>query len=112
MTKIKGSRSDYIKGLESNEYWERVKRKIKMRDGFTCQISGKRINLSVHHIAYFVFIQGRKIDIRGQELDFLEWLILLNQDEHEMVHENNSHALNPRNQCKIDALEFKRLNNK
>lgn len=111
MARIKGRKSKYIQSLNS-QYWERVKHKIKMRDGFVCQISGKRINLSVHHISYFVFKNGIKIDIRGRELQFLEWLILVNQDEHEKIHANTSHALNPKNQCRINAEEYKELNYK
>lgn len=111
MSRIKGRRSKYIRTL-STSYWEKVKHKIKLRDNFTCQISGKRIDLSVHHISYYVMKNGIRIDIRGRELQFLEWLILLNQDEHEKVHANNSHALNPKNQERIDAETFKELNYK
>ena len=110
MSRIKGRKSKYLKGLENDPYWQEVRRKIKLRDNFTCQATGKRINLSVHHITYFVRVNGQKIDIRGRELEFLEWLILLNQEFHNYVHSNNSHALNPKNAEKINAIEFKKLN--
>lgn len=102
--------TQYLDGLKDNPYWEKVKRKIKLRDNFACQISGKRINLSVHHISYWVVENGERVSIIGKELEYLEWLILLNQDEHERVHQNNGHALNPFNQNKINAYEFKERN--
>ena len=112
MPKRKIRRTKYIKGL-NNSYWEKVKHKIKLRDNFVCQISGKRIDLSVHHISYHIMKNGVRIDIRGRELEFLEWLILLNQDIHEnIVHANNAHALNPKNPERIDAIKFKELNYK
>lgn len=110
MSRIKGKKSAYLKSLENNPYWDEVVRKIKLRDNFTCQATDKRINLSVHHIAYIIWVKGERIDIRGRELEFLEWLILLNQEFHSKMHLNNSHALNPNNVNKLNAIEFKKLN--
>lgn len=106
MTRVKQKTKQYLEDLQNDPYWQRVRHKILIRDNFTCQISGKKTMLSVHHIAYTV----NGVDIRGKELQYLDWLITLNQDVHEQVHKNNGHALNPGNACKINAVEFKKRN--
>lgn len=102
--------TESYKGYLGSQYWEQVKSKIKLRDNFACQISGKRTHIEVHHIAYKVRIDGELINIVGRELEFLDWLILLTKEEHKRIHENTGHALNPYNPCKINAIEFKKRN--
>jgi len=106
MTRVKQKTKDYLEELHNDPYWARVRHKILMRDNFACQLTGKKTMLSVHHITYIV----NGVDIRGKEMQYLEWLITLNQDEHTRIHKDFGHALNPKNPCKLNAIEFKKRN--
>lgn len=102
LRKKRGRKSNYVKTLVG-EYWEKVKRKIRLRDNFSCQICQHKTGLETHHITYY--INGQKIF--KKELENLEWLILLCEHCHEEVHKRKDHPLNPRNLKKVSALEYK-----
>lgn len=97
-------KTKYKTHLES-EYWVRVKRKIKLRDNFTCVIGecGKQTKLSVHHITYQVY----GFSIVGSELQYLDWLILLCETCHHEVHKDKSHKLHPKNPFRMNVIQFK-----
>lgn len=102
LSKKRGRKSNYVKSLVG-QYWETVKRKIRLRDNFSCQICQHKINLETHHITYY--LNGSTI--RGKELDNLEWLILLCGDCHGEVHKRKEHPLNPKNRKKLNSKQFK-----
>lgn len=95
---------NYRKHLQS-DYWNTVKRKIKLRENFTCGIKccGNQNNLAVHHISYMAF----GFSIVGDELNYLEWLILLCETCHHTVHKNKKHPLNPKNPFRINVNKYK-----
>ena len=97
-------KTKYKTHLESN-YWQQVKRKVKLRDNFTCIIKGcgKKVNLETHHITYQVF----GFSIIGYELQYLQWLVTLCENCHHSVHKNKKHPLNPKNPLRINVVEFK-----
>ncbi len=99
-------KTKYKKHLES-EYWQDVKRSIKLRANFTCENKGcgKQKNLAVHHISYIIF----GFSIVGSENNYLEWLILLCEDCHHKVHKDKSHPLHPKNPFRINIFKYKEL---
>lgn len=99
----RGRPSNYRKSLKDNPYWEKVKRKVKIRDKFQCIICAAKIRLEVHHILYK--INGTKIF--GKELEFLEWLCCLCETCHQHVHKTPKHPLNPNNPNKKSLNDFK-----
>lgn len=105
MARIKGRPSKYRKSLQSDNDWQEVKRKVKIRDNHQCRICGCKIGLEVHHITYW--LNGKSI--RGMELENLEWLITLCEGHHEWVHANPNHPLNPQNKSKQNAKTYKGL---
>ena len=99
-------KSKYKKHLES-PYWQKVKTQVRLREKFTCGIKGcgKQNGLAVHHITYVVF----GFSIVGDELNYLEWLILLCEDCHHKVHKNKKHPLHPKNPFRINVTKYKEL---
>ena len=67
---------------KNNPYWEEVKRKVRIRDGHSCQMCGKTYNLEIHHLKYKI----NGVSIIGKELDHLDCLITLCEDCHQKVH--------------------------
>ena len=100
----RGRKSKYLKSLNSPQ-WQEVKRKVRIRDNFTCVIKdcGKQANLETHHITYMVY----GFSIVGNELKYLEWLATLCEDCHHQIHKNRKHPLNPKNPFRINVLQFK-----
>lgn len=96
--------NDYQQFLES-DYWKEVTLFVKERDHNMCQICGSLTNLEVHHISYKV----NKVSIVGKEKQNLNWLILLCQKHHKIVHNTKNHVLNPKGYFKINATDFKAL---
>ena len=78
----KGRPSKYRTSLKNNPYWEEVKRKVRIRDGHSCQMCGKTYNLEIHHLKYKI----NGVSIIGKELDDLDCLITLCEDCHQKVH--------------------------
>ena len=103
MAKIRGRKSNYLKKLNATPYWNEVRRLIRLRDRWNCRICGKNTDLDVHHITYSV----NGVSIVANEKDNLNWLILLCRDDHQAVHNDINHVLNPKNPKKIDAENFK-----
>ena len=106
-SRIKGRQTTYSKSLQNNEYWNDVKRHIRLRDNFHCQQCGSGVRFEVHHISYKV--DGKSIV--GKELKHLGWLILLCSDCHAAVHKDITHPLHPYNFKKLNAEQFKRFKN-
>lgn len=98
----RGRPSNYRKSLKNNPYWEKVKRKVRIRDNFKCICCGKTIGLETHHITYYV----NGISITGKELDHLEWMATLCEKHHQEAHNDIRHPLNPNNKNKLTALEY------
>lgn len=96
LLKKRGRPTNYRKSLKNNPYWEKVKRKIRIRDNFKCVMCGAKIKLETHHIAYF--IKGESII--GKELEHLEWLVTLCEKHHIDSHNNIKHQYNPKNKFK------------
>ncbi|MDY8137600.1 hypothetical protein [Aquimarina sp. 2201CG5-10] len=99
----RGRPSNYRKSLQKNKYWEKVKRKVRIRDNFQCIICGCKTKLETHHIAYS--IDGKSII--GNELEYLEWIATLCELDHQNSHNNIKHPLNPNNKLKLNVTEFK-----
>ena len=102
MAKIKGRPSKYRKSLQVDENWQEVRRKVKVRDKHSCRICGKKGGLDVHHITYFV--NGESI--RGKEIQNLKWLIAICRKDHEAIHKDPNHPLNPKNKFKQNAETY------
>lgn len=66
-------------------------------------ICASKIRLEIHHIAYW--IKGERI--LGNELQYLEWMATLCEKDHEAVHKDLKHPLNPKNNKKLNINEFK-----
>lgn len=98
----RGRPSNYRKSLQKNPYWEKVKRKVRIRDNFKCIVCGAKIGLETHHIAYY--FNGKSI--LGRELEHLEWLATLCEKHHTEAHKEN-HLLNPKNPKKLNAKQWK-----
>ena len=102
----RGRPSNYRKSLKGNEYWEEVKRRVRIRDGHKCVCCGELIGLETHHITYYV--NGESI--LGKELDHLEWMALTCEDCHEnKIHRFINHPLNPKNPKKLNINQWKQL---
>ena len=102
LNRKRGRPSNYRKSLK-NPYWERVKRKVRIRDNFKCLICGSKTKLETHHITYYV----NGTSIVGKELDHLEWIITLCEYDHQKVHNNLNHFFNPKNTHKINANDYR-----
>lgn len=100
----RGRPSNYRLQLKG-EYWEEVKRKVRIRDGHRCVCCGKQTGFEVHHITYYV--NGKTIV--GNELEHLEWLALTCEDCHDEIHQDHDHHLNPRNKNKVNIERWKIL---
>jgi 5-methylcytosine-specific restriction endonuclease McrA len=74
--------SPYLQSLSGNEYWEEVKRRVRMRDNYTCQKCRVVGRHEVHHLIYKVNGQS----IVGKELFHLDCLILLCGKCHQSEH--------------------------
>lgn len=92
----RGRPSNYRKSLQKNPYWEKVKRKVRIRDNFQCVCCGSTIKLETHHITYYV--NGKSIT--GNELEYLEWMVTLCEIDHQKAHNDFKHPFNPNNQFK------------
>tara|TARA_R110002167_G_scaffold81296_6_gene222722 strand:+ start:8526 stop:8804 length:279 start_codon:yes stop_codon:yes gene_type:complete len=90
--------------LKNNPYWETVKRKVKIRDGFKCVLCNVTAPLEIHHITYYV--DGK--NIIGNELDYLEWMVTLCEGCHTDQHFIPNTPFNPRNPNKLNIKEFKK----
>ncbi len=100
---IKGRKSAYIKTLNNNnDYWQEVRREVRLRDNHQCRICGCKINLEIHHISYW----HNGISIVGKELQYLNHVILLCNTCHKIVHADFYHTLNPKNKFKKLSNEF------
>ena len=102
----RGRPSNYRKSLQDNIGWEKVKYNVRNRDNHRCVCCGREYGFEVHHITYFV--NGKSIV--GKELDYLEWLALVCEQCHGMIHSNVLHPLNPRNKEKINVIKYKACN--
>lgn len=100
----RGRPSNYRKSMQKNEYWERVKRKVRIRDNFQCIECGIKIRLETHHITYK--IDGKSII--GQELQYLEWVATLCEKCHQKAHNLATHPLNPKNRFKLNVHEYRK----
>ena len=105
MGKIKGRPSKYLKSLKSDDTWNEARRKVKIRDRHQCRICGEKVGLEVHHITYFI----NGVSIRGNELENLKWLITVCRKDHEAIHKNPNHPLNPKNKQKQNGETYKGL---
>ena len=102
LSRKRGRPSNYRKSIQSNPYWETVKRKVRIRDGFKCVMTGSTIKLETHHITYTV--NGKSIV--GNELEHLEWMVTLCEEEHQKAHTIPSHPFNPSNRNKLNIKEY------
>lgn len=100
----RGRPSKYRKWLKNNSYWNKVKRKVRIRDDFQCVECQSKINLETHHISYS--IDGKSI--LGKELDHIDWIVTLCENCHEKVHENLKHPLCPKNINKVSVKNYDR----
>lgn len=80
----KGRPSRYRKSLKNNDYWNTVKREVRLRDNHRCQICGRDYNLEIHHKVYSV----NGVSILGKELDYLNCLTTLCEECHENIHKD------------------------
>lgn len=79
---IRGRPTKYRSSLRNNDYWNIVKREVKLRDKHKCKHCGKDYNLEIHHITYFVNGQS----IVGKELKHLNCLICVCENCHSKIH--------------------------
>ena len=105
---VKNKESKYQKSLQSPQ-WNIVKRKVRLRDNFTCIIKGcgKQSNLETHHITYMVF----GFSIVGEEIKYLDWIATLCEGCHRKVHRTGNHPLNHKNPYRIAVSKYKEKNN-
>ena len=82
ISQTKLDKSPYLQKLSYNPYWEEVKRRVRMRDNYTCQHCHKKGYNEVHHKTYRV----NGISIVGRELEHIEQLILLCGQCHKAEH--------------------------
>jgi 5-methylcytosine-specific restriction endonuclease McrA len=94
----RGRPSNYRKSLQKNPYWEKVKRKVRIRDNFQCVCCGSKIRLETHHIKY--------AGIVGKELEHLDWMVTLCENHHQEAHNNISHPFNPNNKFKKSVPHY------
>lgn len=88
----RGRPSKYRKSLQNNDYWNEVRRRARVRDGFRCVCCGELIGLETHHITYYA--NGESIV--GKELDHLEWVATTCEVCHSEIHRFINHKLNPK----------------
>lgn len=89
----RGRPSNYRKKLKHNPYWEKVKRKVRIRDNFQCVLCPNKTRLETHHTTYTVSGES----ILGKEMEHLECLVTVCESCHSNIHKNPNHELNPRN---------------
>lgn len=102
MNHKRGRPSNYRKHMKNNPYWERVKRKCNIRDGFKCVICGAKTKLERHHITYRI----GGVSIVGMELAYLKWLVTLCEDCHTDAHFLPGHPFNPKNPNKMNVDQY------
>jgi len=100
----RGRKSNYRKQLQQDDYWVGVRVAVKIRDKHKCICCSSFLYLEVHHIAYYV--NGESII--GNELEHLEWMATVCEECHQLIHNDESHPLNPRNKIKVPVHQFKR----
>jgi len=86
----KGRKSNYLKSLQNDNHLE-VRRRALLRDGFACKLCGVKIKLELHHIDYRYL---------GKELENMQWVVVLCEDCHQLVHRDINHSFNPKNAAK------------
>lgn len=86
----KGRKSNYSKSLNNENHLE-VRHRALLREGFKCKLCDKRIQLELHHINYKHL---------GNELNNMEWVVIVCGDCHQKIHNNQSHKWNPKNPIK------------
>ena len=89
----RGRPTNYRKTLQDNPYWEKVKRKTRIRDNFQCVICPSKIRLESHHTTY----KKNRESILGKELEHLECVVTVCETCHSEIHANSNHELNPKN---------------
>lgn len=102
----KGRPSNYQKKLKNNPDWQKVVRKVRIRDKFQCVICTEKIRLETHHITYKV----QNKSIVGREIEHLEWLVTLCETCHSKVHKDKKHPFNPFNYKKVTVNNYDRNN--
>ena len=100
----KRNKSKYLKSLDS-EKWQKVKKKVRIRDGHTCIIKDceNKSRLETHHITYMVF----GFSIVGQEMKYLDWIATLCHGCHKHVHRTGNHPFNHKNPFRISVSKYK-----
>ena len=88
----RGRPSKYRQSLQNNSYWEKVKRKTRIRDNFQCVLCPSKARLEAHHTTYTV--DGESI--LGKELAHLEVVVTVCENCHQEIHTNINHPLNPK----------------
>lgn len=101
----RGRPSNYRKFLKDNPYWKKVRRKVLIRDGFSCVICGAKTKLEVHHTSYKI----NGVTIVGNELQHLDWIVLLCEEHHNDQHMVPNEPFNPKNPNKLMVSEYKNL---
>jgi ribosomal protein L15E len=89
----KGRKSNYVKSLQNENHTE-VRRRALLREGFKCKLCEQRIRLELHHIDYRYL---------GNELDNMNWVVILCDIHHQAVHNSPAHKWNPKNYNKKDV---------
>ncbi len=77
----RGRKSKYRKKLD-NPQWRLVRQMILKRDDYKCRICGRKQQLEVHHLRYYVDNKS----IVGNEINHLNCLILLCSVCHSKIH--------------------------
>lgn len=88
----RGRPSNYRKTMQNNPYWEKVKRKVRIRDKFKCVLCPSTIRLETHHTAYKV--DGKSI--LGKELEHLDKVVTVCETCHSSIHRDKNHELYPK----------------
>lgn len=83
----RGRKSNYSKSLNNENHLE-VRRRALLREGFACKVTGKKIGLELHHIDYKYL---------GKELENMEWVVIVNSEVHQQIHNDINHKWNPKN---------------
>lgn len=82
LQKKRGRKSNYLKFLNSSEYWAEVRRKALFRSNFQCEQCSNKLKLEVHHTTYWV----NGINIVGKELEYIDYMMVLCEKCHKKEH--------------------------
>lgn len=91
----KGRKSNYSKSLDNDNHRE-VRRQALIRDNFECKICKSKLFLELHHISYYA--NGHCII--GNELNNMEWVVIVCSEHHKQIHQDLNHVWNPKNGLK------------